>query len=315
MESVEGKVAVVTGAASGIGLALARRFLAAGASVALADVEAEALGAAATGLADEHGDDRVLAVPTDVREDEAVAALAAATFDRFGTAHVVCNNAGVGVGGRAWEVPADRWRWIVDVNLVGVANGIRAFVPRFVEQGEGHVVNTASAAGLVTGPGMSPYYATKHAVVALSEALWFDLRMFEAPVGVSVLCPEWVRTNIFDSERNRPDDVSAMTAEQMAPPPGAEPSGEDAGPLGEDDVGERIRGALRDFVRGGMDPDEVAAAVLDGIAADRFWIITHPTTLEWAQRRWEAIAADGHPTFWDIGAEVPHADGPSDAST
>ncbi|HKH03788.1 MAG TPA: SDR family NAD(P)-dependent oxidoreductase [Acidimicrobiales bacterium] len=315
MESVEGKVAVVTGAASGIGLALARRFLRAGASVVLADVETEPLATAAKALGAEHGPDRVLAVPTDVREDEAVQALAAATFDRFGTAHVVCNNAGVGVGGRAWEVPADRWRWIVDVNLVGVANGIRAFVPRFVEQGEGHVVNTASAAGLVTGPGMSPYYATKHAVVALSEALWFDLRMFEAPVGVSVLCPEWVRTNIFDSERNRPDDVSAMTAEQLAPPPGAEPSGEDAGPLGEDDVGERIRGALRDFVRGGMDPDEVAAAVLDGIAADRFWIITHPTTLEWAQRRWEAIAADGHPTFWDIGEEVPPADGPSDAST
>src|ERR671913_709722 len=250
MESVEGKVAVVTGAASGIGLALARRFLRAGASVVLADVETEPLATAAKALGAEHGPDRVLAVPTDVREDEAVQALAAATFDRFGTAHVVCNNAGVGVGGRAWEVPADRWRWIVDVNLVGVANGIRACVPRFVEQGEGHVVNTASAAGLVTGPGMSPYYATKHAVVGLSEALWFDLRMFEAPVGVSVLCPEWVRTNIFDSERNRPDGVSPMTAEQLR-------GAEEEEPPGDDDVDERIRGAIRDFVQGGIDPDEV----------------------------------------------------------
>src|SRR5215207_1994369 len=274
MESVEGKVAVVTGAASGIGLALARRFLRAGASVVLADVETEPLATAAKALGAEHGADRVLGVPTDVRDPDAVDALAAATFDRFGTAHVVCNNAGVGVGGRAWEVPADRWRWIVDVNLVGVANGIRAFVPRFVEQGEGHVVNTASAAGLVTGPGMSPYYATKHAVVALSEALWFDLRMFEAPVGVSVLCPEWVRTNIFDSERNRPDGVSQMTASQLAAPESGQYHDEDDGPLDEEDVNERIRGAIRDFVQAGIEPDEVAGAVLDAVVTGRFWILT-----------------------------------------
>jgi NAD(P)-dependent dehydrogenase (short-subunit alcohol dehydrogenase family) len=316
MDSVEGKVAVVTGAASGIGLALARRFLAAGASVTLADVEEGPLTERVTELAAEHGADRVLGVPTDVRDPDAVDALAAATFDRFGTAHVVCNNAGVGVGGRAWEVPADRWRWIVDVNLIGVANGVRSFVPRFVEQGEGHVVNTASAAGLVTGPGMAPYYATKHAVVAMSEALWFDLRMFEAPVGVSVLCPEWVRTNIFDSERNRPDGVSRMTASQLAPPEGTgmgEGTGEAEGPLGEEDVDERIRGAIRDFVQAGIEPDDVAAAVLDGIVTDRFWILTHETTLPWAQRRWDAIAADGTPTFWDVGADAPPgADAPAD---
>ena len=306
MQTVEGKVAVVTGAASGIGLALARRFLAAGASVALADVEAGPLADRARELADEHGADRVLGVPTDVREADAVEALAAATFDRFGTAHVVCNNAGVGVGGRAWEVPADRWRWIVDVNLIGVANGVHAFVPRFVEQGEGHVVNTASAAGLVTGPGMAPYYATKHAVVALSEALWFDLRMVEAPVGVSVLCPEWVRTNIFDSERNRPEGVSPMSPEQLA-------AAEDEAPLGEEDVDERIRSTIRDFVQGGLDPAEVAGAVLDGIATNRFWILTHDTTLPWAKRRWEAIAADGHPTYWDVAAaEGLPPDAPAD---
>src|SRR4029453_11370531 len=131
--------------------------------------------------------------------------------------HVVCNNAGVGVGGMAWEVPADRWRWIVDVNLLAVAHGIRAFVPRMIEQGEGHVVNTASSAGILTGPAMSPYSATKHAVVALSESLHFDLQLSGAPVGVSVLCPEWVRTNIADSDRNRPDDVAEIVMPPDAP--------------------------------------------------------------------------------------------------
>src|SRR4029453_18795380 len=145
---------------------------------------------------------------------EAVDALGAATFDRFGAAHVLCNNGGVGVGGLAWNVPPDRWRWAVDVNLLGVARGIRAFVPRMIEQGEGHVVNTASSAGILTGPGMSPYFATKHAVVGLSESLHFDPQLTGAAVGVSVLCPEWVRTRIAESERNRPDDV----AEVEAPP-------------------------------------------------------------------------------------------------
>src|SRR5690606_27659568 len=189
----------------------------------------EPLEQAAGEIGDEIGAEHVLAVPTDVRNADAVEALAAATFDRFGAAHVVCNNAGVGVGGLAWTIPADRWRWIVEVNLLSVAHGIRAFVPRMIEQGEGHVVNTASAAGLLTGPGMSPYYATKHGVVALSESLHFDLQLVGAPVGVSVLCPEWVRTQIADSERNRPDGVG-----EMAPLPG---EGGDAAPV------------MREFVR------------------------------------------------------------------
>src|SRR5690606_11781560 len=149
------------GAASGIGRALADRFAREGMRVVLADIERAALDEAVEALIDEFGADNVTGVLTDVRDEWGVDGLATATFERFGTAHVVCNNAGVGAGGLAWEVPADRWRWIVDVNLLGVANGIRSFVPRMIEQGEGHVVNTASAAGLITGPGMSPYYATK----------------------------------------------------------------------------------------------------------------------------------------------------------
>jgi NAD(P)-dependent dehydrogenase (short-subunit alcohol dehydrogenase family) len=283
MDDFTGKVAVVTGAASGIGLALATRFAGEGMRVVLADVERAALDRAAESLAGEFGADNVLAVPTDVRDEQAVDALAAATFERFGAAHVLCNNAGVGVGGLAWTVPADRWRWAVEVNLLSVAHGIRAFVPRMIDQGEGHVVNTASAAGILTGPGMSPYYATKHGVVALSESLYFDLNVVGAAVGVSVLCPEWVRTQIHESERNRPDGVAEM--------PGL--AGPDSPSLGD---------FVKSLVDGGLEPAEVAGMVLDGIRTGRFWILTHPTTIATAQRRWDAIATDGRPILWDVTA-------------
>ena len=287
MQDLEGKVAVVTGAASGIGLALARRFAAERMRVVLADVERAALDEATAALADAFGPDTVLGVPTDVRDDDAVDALAAAAFDRFGTAHVLCNNAGVGVGGLTWTVPADRWRWAVDVNLLGVARGIRAFVPRMIEQGEGHVVNTASAAGILTGPAMAPYFATKHGVVALSESLHFDLELTGASVGVSVLCPEWVRTNIADVERNRPAEVAPV---ESGPVPGV-----DVDP-------EMMRALIQGLIDGGMDPDDVAAQVVDAIRSGRFWILTHGTTVESARRRWDAIAAGGLPEFWNVAA-------------
>lgn len=281
MKQLAGKSAVVTGAASGIGLGLARRFLDEGMSVVLADVETDALEQAGAALARAYGADRVLALATDVRDPDAVDALAAATFDRFGTAHVVCNNAGVGVGGLSWTIPADRWRWIVDVNLLGVAHGIRAFVPRMIEQGEGHVINTASAAGILTGPGMSPYFATKHAVVALSESLFFDLQLSGASVGVSVLCPEWVRTQIYDFERNRPDDVR----------PPDDPATPEA---------EMLREFLKGMVDAGLDPADVAGTVVDAIHSERFWVFTHDSTLPGARRRWDAIAADGRPVLWNL---------------
>jgi NAD(P)-dependent dehydrogenase (short-subunit alcohol dehydrogenase family) len=278
----KGKVAVVTGGASGIGLALGRRFAAEGMKVMLADVEADALDVAVKELAEEFGDDVVAATPTDVRSPEQVEALADATFDRFGAAHVVCNNAGVAVGGPIWEIPADRWQWIVDVNLLGVANGIRAFVPRLIEQGEGHVVNTASIAGVTSAPFMGPYVATKHAVVGLSESLHFDLQVTgnREKVGVSVLCPEWVQTRIFQAERNRPDGVSAMV-----PPDGFE-APEDA---------DTILGGL---VAGGLDPADVAGKVLGAIQSRRFWIFTHETSVPAVQHRFDAIVSDGQPVFW-----------------
>jgi NAD(P)-dependent dehydrogenase (short-subunit alcohol dehydrogenase family) len=269
MDTVEGKVAVVTGGASGIGLALARRFLEDGASVVVADRDKAALDDAAGALGAAHGDERVLAVPTDVGDPDQVDALAAATVERFGAAHVLCNNAGVLVDGLTWEVPAEGWRKIVDVNLMGVANGIRSFVPGMIAQGEGHVVNTASAAGLVTGPGMAPYFATKHAVVALSEALHFDLQVMglgEA-VGVSVVCPEWVRTDLVT--HSDPADGSVKP----------------------------IRELLAAAVATGTDPADIAEAAASAVRTGRFWVITHDNTLRYAQQRWATIAEDGRPTL------------------
>ena len=281
MDDFEGKVAVVTGAASGIGRALATRFAREGMHVVLADVDGAALDEASGAVGAEPGAGDVAGVVTDVRDPAAVDALADAAYGRFGAVHVLCNNAGVAVGGMAWTVPADRWRWIVEVNLLGVAHGIRSFVPRMIEQGEGHVVNTASAAGLLTSPMMGPYTATKHAVVALSESLHFDLQVTGASLGVSVLCPEFVRTNIADAERVRPDDV--------APAEGATNFSAD-----------QIRGFLDALVDTGIDPTEVAEQVVDAVRTGRFWILTHPTTLPAVQRRWDAIASDGQPVLWNI---------------
>ena len=281
MDDFEGKVAVVTGAASGIGRALATRFAREGMHVVLADVDGAALDEASGAVGAEPGAGDVAGVVTDVRDPAAVDALADAAYERFGAVHVLCNNAGVAVGGMAWTVPADRWRWIVEVNLLGVAHGIRSFVPRMIEQGEGHVVNTASAAGLLTSPMMGPYTATKHAVVALSESLHFDLQVTGASLGVSVLCPEFVRTNIADAERVRPDDV--------APAEGATNFSAD-----------QIRGFLDALVDTGIDPAEVAEQVVDAVRTGRFWILTHPTTLPAVQRRWDAIASDGQPVLWNI---------------
>lgn len=279
MEQLGGKVAVVTGGASGIGFALAEAFAAEGMNVVLADVEVDALEEAAAKLA--AGGTEVLAVETDVRDPESVQRLADTTFDRFGTAHVVCNNAGVVAGGAVWEVPADRFRWVVEVNLLGVAYGIRAFVPRMIDQGEGHIVNTASAAGLITGPGMASYFATKHAVVALTEVLANDLQMNgHTGVGASVVCPEFVRTRIHEAERNRPADVTPTPDddEDMA-------------------AGRAMFAAM--VTEGGIEPSVVATAVVDAVKANRFYVLPHDTTIGLAKQRWAKIEANQPPFLWE----------------
>jgi NAD(P)-dependent dehydrogenase (short-subunit alcohol dehydrogenase family) len=250
VQELDGRVAVVTGAASGIGLGLATRFVAEGMKVVLADIEVSALGKAVEKLRADGGD--VVGVPTDVTDAAAVAGLADATMSQFGAVHVVCNNAGVGGGGLSWEMPLSTWEWVLGVNLWGVIHGIRAFVPLLLQQPEGHVVNTASVAGLVAAPFMGPYNASKHAVVGVSETLHHELTFVGSNVKVSVLCPGWVNTRIADSERNRPA--------HLAVEPGA-----DSG----------MREVLQSMLEQGMAPDDVAAKVVDAIRGERFWVLTH----------------------------------------
>jgi NAD(P)-dependent dehydrogenase (short-subunit alcohol dehydrogenase family) len=197
-----GQVAVVTGGASGLGLAMAQELAARGLSVVLGDVERGPLDDAV--IAVEKSGVPVLGVPTDVRFADQVDALAAATIERFGRVDVICNNAGVAtMSGPTWEVPLEDWRWVMEVNLSGVVHGIRSFVPHLVAQNAGHVVNTASMAGVSAGPGMAPYLASKHAVVALSEGLAAELADAAPGVRVTVVCPGSMATNNRPAELNR----------------------------------------------------------------------------------------------------------------
>jgi len=205
-----GRVAVVTGGASGIGFSLASAFAAEGMKVVLGDIEAPALDDAVGKL--ESSGAEVIGVVTDVSDGVQVQALADAAVARFGAIHIACNNAGVGAGGLSWEAPLSTWEWVLGVNLWGVIHGLRAFVPILMQQPQGYVVNTASVAGLVAGPLMAPYNASKHAVVALSETLHHEMAMMAPHVKVSVLCPGWVRTRIADSARNRPEGTAEDAA-------------------------------------------------------------------------------------------------------
>ena len=203
MEDLQGKVAVITGGASGIGRAVADKAAAEGMRIVLGDIEAGPLKLAVDDMTSTGAE--VLGVVTDVSDRASVEALRDAALERFGAVHLVHNNAGIGLGGPIWEITEEDWRWILGVNLWGVIHGVATFTPLLLEQGEGHIVNTASIAGLIVAPFLGPYNATKQAVVAISETLFKDLQTVAAPVGVSVLCPGFVQTRIDDSERNRPE--------------------------------------------------------------------------------------------------------------
>jgi NAD(P)-dependent dehydrogenase (short-subunit alcohol dehydrogenase family) len=253
MESFTDSTVVVTGGASGIGLALARAFADAGSRIVIADVEVDALEAARAGLP---GD--TLAVRTDVSVPADVEALAAATLDRFGRVDVLCNNAGVSTFNLLEDQTLDDWHWVFDVNFWGVVHGVRTFVPIMRRQGTpGHVVNTASVAGLLSGVVyLGPYAASKVAVVSLSETLRAELALAGAPIGVSVLCPSATNTNVMESERNRPTER------------GSEARTEEA---------DQFLQAIKAGFTGpsGLEPDAVAAQVLDAVRHDRFWVLTH----------------------------------------
>jgi NADP-dependent 3-hydroxy acid dehydrogenase YdfG len=263
MEALSGRTAVVTGAASGIGLALAERFAAEGMRVVLADVDEARVEEAASRVG--NGAD-VLAARVDVASYDEVERLAARTTERFGDVHLLCNNAGVQMLGPAWELDLEEWRWMLGINLWGVIHGLRAFVPAMVEHGEaGHVVNTASVGGLVTFPGMAMYAASKAAVVAISEALHHDLRDRGAPIGVSVLCPGPV--------------VSELRERSAALRPG----GEEGRPVA----------SVSHVPR--MPASDVANLVVDAVLHDRFWVLTHPDYAELVTQRAEGIVGGDAP--------------------
>jgi len=267
MDLGHGKVAVVTGAASGIGLALADAFAAAGCALVLADVESSALEAAeqrirATGV-------DTLAVLTDVSKREQVDALAAKATEQFGHVNVLCNNAGVAGGGDPWFGGVESWEWVMGVNFWGVVHGVRAFLPHLIASGSAHIVNTASIAGLY--PGFSPVYdASKHAVVALTEGLYNAMTTSFLPVGVSCLCPGWIRTKILDATRNWPSD--------MTPPPPP------------DAASEIVMKHVRRAVDEGMQPAAVADHVISAVRENRYWVFPNPEFLDGVIERWHRIA-------------------------
>jgi NAD(P)-dependent dehydrogenase (short-subunit alcohol dehydrogenase family) len=272
---------VVTGGASGIGLALGRAFAQAGMKVMLADIEADALASAVESLRGVGAD--VRGVPCDVADPTSVAGAAEATLAAFGKVHVVCNNAGVAGGGGIDDISLETWRWVLDVNLMGVLHGIRAFLPHIRVHGEGgHIANTASMAGLMTGLGFNPYTISKFGVVAMSEGLAVQLKPLG--IGVSVLCPGFVRTRIDKSGRNRPERYGPARTPDPDSPAGA------------------FAAAIAELIQAGTDPSAIAARVLAAIREDELYVFTHPDMRPELEQRFSTImaamdrAAAGHPS-------------------
>jgi NAD(P)-dependent dehydrogenase (short-subunit alcohol dehydrogenase family) len=274
VQHLEDRVAWITGAASGIGLALAHRFAAEKMKLALVDIEEAPLSRAEADLRASGA--TVLALRADVSKPEEIAAAAKRALDTFGVVHVICNNAGVGGGGGPmWTIAEADWRWALDVNLWGVLHGIRLLLPRLIESGEeGHVLNTASIAGLTSPPFMGPYAATKHAVVALSECLSKELELVRSKVGVSVLCPGFVKTKIASSHRNRPGGVESATAHPTA---------------------ERFATVLDQLVAAGIPPEKVADEVVRAIREPRFYVLTHPEMKPAVEHRMNQILKEQPP--------------------
>jgi len=255
MKNLADRVAWISGGASGIGLALAHRLAAEHMKLVLVDVEAEPLAKAEAALREKGAD--VLAIRADVSSAREVEAAAKRARDVFGVVQLIVNNAGVGGGGGPmWKLGEADWKWAVDVNLWGVIHGIRCLLGPLVDSGqEGHVVNTASIAGLTSTPFMGPYTATKHAVVSLSECLAKELELAKVKVGVSVLCPGFVKTSIATSHRNRPGEQQRVDDNPLA---------------------QQFAGVLQQLVQSGQSPDKIADDVVRAIQEPRFYILTHP---------------------------------------
>jgi NAD(P)-dependent dehydrogenase (short-subunit alcohol dehydrogenase family) len=270
MRELAGKTAFVTGGAGGIGFALARAFAQGGMKVMLADIEADALQAAVESLQEISPD--IGGTICDVADAASVERAAQATFNAFGRVHVLCNNAGVAAGGGIDHISLDNWRWVIDVNLMGVLHGIRSFLPHIRAHGEGgHIVNTASMAGMENELGFSPYGASKFAVVSMSEGLAMQLEPHG--IGVSVLCPSFVRTRIGESGRNRPGRYGQSKPLDPASPAAAMVAG------------------IATQIEAGIDPASVAVRVLTAIRENELYIFTHPGMRAKVEARFAAILA------------------------
>jgi NAD(P)-dependent dehydrogenase (short-subunit alcohol dehydrogenase family) len=276
MDQFQGKVAVITGAASGLGRELARKGAALGMKLVLADIDGEALAATVDALvaAGAHA----IGVPTDVSNGDAVQALADRVLAAYGAVHLLFNNAGVGASGFVWEMSANDWEWVFGVNVMGVAHGVRVFTPIMLRQSEpAHIVNTASVAGLLSPPSMGVYNASKHAVVSLTETLYRDLRNVGAPIGCSLLCPAFFPTGIADGEHARPEHLrneAPLTASQVL-------------------AARQLRKAVRS---GRLSAADIAEATFDAVRMGRFYILTHPAILESVHLRHEDIEQSRAPT-------------------
>ncbi|MFC5427925.1 SDR family oxidoreductase [Paraburkholderia denitrificans] len=284
----DGRVAVITGAASGFGRAFAEQAATLGMKLVLADVDKTALDETVAAMRAAGAE--AIGVPTDVRDPAAVDALARAALDAFGKVHLLFNNAGVGTGGFVWESSAKDWDWVFGVNVMGVANGVRAFTPIMLAQGEpAHIVNTASVAGLLSPPAMGVYNASKHAVVSLTETLYHDLKSVGAMVGCSLLCPAFVPTGIANAERSRPGDLrndAPLTRSQQA-------------------ADLQLQRAVRS---GRLTPADVAAQTFEAVREGRFYILTHPGILPSVKMRHEDIETLRNPIDpLSLKPEVKHA--------
>lgn len=274
MQTFEGRVAVVTGGASGIGLSFAKRFARERMKIVLADIEQAALDAAVLQIKDTGA--AAIGVRCDVADSAQVAALADAAFSAFGAVHILCNNAGVSSQpAPSWSQSESDWKWVLGVNLWGVINGIRAFIPRMLQQNtDGHIVNTSSLSGLIAFPFGSPYHVSKFGVVALTESLHYELAVTGSKLRTSVLCPAWVRTNILQSERNRPAE---LTEERSA------------------NIDEDWKKAFSARLEDGLSPDTVADLVMQAIREEQLYIWTHPEYKPGIQARMEDILAGRNP--------------------
>jgi NAD(P)-dependent dehydrogenase (short-subunit alcohol dehydrogenase family) len=275
MREFRDRVAVVTGGASGIGRAMATRFAAAGMRLVLADIEEAALATAVDEF--RAGGAEVVGVRTDVAVAADVEALRERALEAFGAVHVVCNNAGVGGSGLV-GAPLEVWNWVIGVNLWGVVHGVHTFLPLLLDQNEGHIVNTASLAGLGGVPGLGIYCTTKSAVVGLSESLYYDLQGLGTEVGVSVLCPGFVQTQIGESARNAPASLGQWTGSDSA---------------------QSTREMANALAAAGIPPADVADAVFGAIGAGRFFVLPHEHA---------ALATTRSRLAWMEGGEAPRLD-------